>query len=152
MGHNKSINFHHIVCTVFLCCYTLCFSSKCIDLVISNVFPSQDHGYAEELIQHFQTALGLKCARIEMFTELPIIYSTFKLGKSKLLNLLWSQLNIPKDLRAAEQASLLKDIVYLVDNFEEFYLDHQLLNDLLLISQVHVCTKELFVFYCVLPR
>uniref|UniRef100_H0WIF6 Clathrin heavy chain n=1 Tax=Otolemur garnettii TaxID=30611 RepID=H0WIF6_OTOGA len=117
----------------------------------------QDQGYFEELISLLEAALGLERAHLGMFTELAILYSKFKPQKmSEHLELFWSRINIPKVLRAAEQAHLsvltiithpteawregqFKDLVTNVANVElcyralQFYLDYKplLINDLL---------------------
>ncbi|XP_067134027.1 clathrin heavy chain 1 [Centruroides vittatus] len=81
----------------------------------------QDKGYFEELISLLEAALGLERAHMGMFTELAILYSKFKPSKMKEhLELFWSRVNIPKVLRAAEQAHLWAELVFLYDKYEEF--------------------------------
>jgi clathrin heavy chain len=56
-----------------------------------------------------------------MFTELAILYSKYKPSKMKEhLELFWSRVNIPKVLRAAEQAHLWAELVFLYDKYEEY--------------------------------
>lgn len=56
-----------------------------------------------------------------MFTELAILYSKYKPSKMKEhLELFWSRINIPKVLRAAEQAHLWSELVFLYDKYEEY--------------------------------
>lgn len=56
-----------------------------------------------------------------MFTELAILYSKYKPAKMKEhLELFWSRVNIPKVLRAAEQAHLWSELVFLYDKYEEY--------------------------------
>lgn len=56
-----------------------------------------------------------------MFTELAILYSKFKPEKMREhLELFWSRVNIPKVLRAAEQAHLWSELVFLYDKYEEY--------------------------------
>ena len=56
-----------------------------------------------------------------IFTELAILYSKFKPQKMREhLELFWSRVNIPKVLRAAEQAHLWKELVFLYNKYEEF--------------------------------
>lgn len=82
---------------------------------------SQDRGYFEELITMLEAALGLERAHMGMFTELAILYSKFKPQKMREhLELFWSRVNIPKVLRAAEQAHLWAELVFLYDKYEEF--------------------------------
>ncbi|XP_064613510.1 clathrin heavy chain 1 [Liolophura sinensis] len=81
----------------------------------------QDRGYFEELIQLLEAALGLERAHMGMFTELAILYSKYKPEKMREhLELFWSRVNIPKVLRAAEQAHLWMELVFLYDKYEEF--------------------------------
>uniref|UniRef100_A0A915HHT2 TOG domain-containing protein n=1 Tax=Romanomermis culicivorax TaxID=13658 RepID=A0A915HHT2_ROMCU len=81
----------------------------------------QDRGYFEELINLLEAALGLERAHMGMFTELAILYSKYKPEKMKdHLELFWSRVNIPKVLRAAEQAHLWAELVFLYDKYEEY--------------------------------
>ncbi|RWS28918.1 clathrin heavy chain 1-like protein [Leptotrombidium deliense] len=96
----------------------------------------QSRGYFEELISLLEAALGKKqvyvyllelcCLGLErahmgMFTELAILYSKYKPSKMKEhLELFWSRVNIPKVLRAAEQAHLWSELVFLYDKYEEY--------------------------------
>ncbi|XP_049342195.1 clathrin heavy chain 1 isoform X2 [Astyanax mexicanus] len=81
----------------------------------------QDGGYFEELVTLLEAALGLERAHMGMFTELAILYSKYKRQKMREhLELFWSRVNIPKVLRAAEQAHLWAELVFLYDKYEEF--------------------------------
>ncbi|XP_012589734.1 PREDICTED: clathrin heavy chain 2 [Condylura cristata] len=81
----------------------------------------QDRGYFEELISLLEAALGMERAHMGMFTELAILYSKFKPQKmAEHLELFWSRVNIPKVLRAAEQAHLWAEMVFLYDKYEEY--------------------------------
>ncbi|XP_066499700.1 clathrin heavy chain 1 isoform X2 [Hoplias malabaricus] len=81
----------------------------------------QERGYFEELIVLLEAALGLERAHMGMFTELAILYSNYKPQKMREhLELFWSRVNIPKVLRAAEQAHLWADLVFLYDKYEEY--------------------------------
>ena len=81
----------------------------------------QERGYFEELISLLEAALGLERAHMGMFTELAILYSKYKPDKMREhLELFWSRLNIPKVLRAAEQAHLWSELVFLYDKYEEY--------------------------------
>lgn len=81
----------------------------------------QERGYYEELISLLEAALGLERAHMGMFTELAILYSKYKPNKMKEhLELFWSRVNIPKVLRAAEQAHLWGELVFLYDKYEEY--------------------------------
>lgn len=81
----------------------------------------QNRGYFEELIQLLEQGLGLERAHMGMFTELAILYSKYKPAKMKdHLELFWSRVNIPKVLRAAEQAHLWSELVFLYDKYDEY--------------------------------
>ncbi|CAI9724428.1 clathrin heavy chain 1 isoform X1 [Octopus vulgaris] len=81
----------------------------------------QDRGFFEELITLLEAALGLERAHMGMFTELAILYSKYKPEKMREhLELFWSRVNIPKVLRAAEQAHLWAELVFLYDKYEEY--------------------------------
>jgi clathrin heavy chain len=81
----------------------------------------RSRGYFEELINLLEAALGLERAHMGMFTELAILYSKYKPAKMKEhLELFWSRVNIPKVLRAAEQAHLWSELVFLYDKYEEY--------------------------------
>jgi len=81
----------------------------------------QDRGYFEELMSLLEASLGLERAHMGMFTELAILYSKYKPGKLREhLELFWSRVNIPKVLRAAEQAHLWAELVFLYDKYEEY--------------------------------
>ncbi|KPI98823.1 Clathrin heavy chain [Papilio xuthus] len=81
----------------------------------------QDRGHFDELISLLEAALGLERAHMGMFTELAILYSKYKTAKMREhLELFWSRVNIPKVLRAAEQAHLWSELVFLYDKYEEY--------------------------------
>jgi clathrin heavy chain len=81
----------------------------------------QDKGYFDELMSLLEASLGLERAHMGMFSELSILYSKYKPDKLKEhLELFWSRVNIPKVLRAAEQAHLWSELVFLYDKYEEY--------------------------------
>ncbi|XP_077291324.1 clathrin heavy chain [Arctopsyche grandis] len=81
----------------------------------------QERGHFDELIGLLEAALGLERAHMGMFTELAILYSKYKPVKMREhLELFWSRVNIPKVLRAAEQAHLWAELVFLFDKYEEY--------------------------------
>lgn len=101
----------------------MCLCRVCIEFTLTYPLSSssQDRGYFEELITMLEAALGLERAHMGMFTELAILYSKFKPQKMREhLELFWSRVNIPKVLRAAEQAHLWAELVFLYDKYEEF--------------------------------
>ncbi|XP_065831614.1 clathrin heavy chain 1-like isoform X2 [Oscarella lobularis] len=81
----------------------------------------ETRGFFEEIISLLEAALGLERAHMGMFTELSILYSKYKPHKMREhLELFWSRVNIPKVLRAAEQAHLWSELVFLYDKYEEY--------------------------------
>jgi len=56
-----------------------------------------------------------------MFSELAILYSRYRPERLREhLELFWSRVNIPKVLKAAEQAHLWAELVFLYDKYEEY--------------------------------
>merc|ERR1719461_2676379 len=83
----------------------------------------QDKGYFEELMALLEASLGLERAHMGMFSELAILYSKYKPDKLKEhLELFWSRVNIPKVLRAAEQAHLWAELVFLYEKYDNAVL------------------------------
>ncbi|XP_064391416.1 clathrin heavy chain 1-like [Halichondria panicea] len=81
----------------------------------------QNLGHFDELITLMEAALGLERAHMGMFTEVAILYSKYKPAKMREhLELFWSRVNIPKVLRASEQAHLWSELVFLYDKYEEY--------------------------------
>jgi clathrin heavy chain len=81
----------------------------------------QQRGHFEELIALLEAGLGLERAHMGMFTELAILYSKYKPAKMREhLELFWSRVNIPKVLRAADEAHLWSELVFLYDKYEEY--------------------------------
>jgi len=81
----------------------------------------QDKGYFDELMSLLEASLGLERAHMGMFSELAILYSRYRPEKLREhLELFWSRVNIPKVLRAAEQAHLWAELVFLYDKYEEY--------------------------------
>jgi clathrin heavy chain len=81
----------------------------------------QVRGHFNELIALLEAGTGLERAHMGLFTELSLVYSKYKPEKLKEhLELYWSRVNIPKVLRAAEQAALWNELVFLYEKYEEF--------------------------------
>lgn len=81
----------------------------------------QNRGFFDELISLLEAGLGLERAHMGMFTELAILYSKFRPEKMMdHLKLFWSRVNIPKVLRAAEDAHLWQELVFLYVHYDEF--------------------------------
>ncbi|GAA5870209.1 hypothetical protein JCM8547_006917 [Rhodosporidiobolus lusitaniae] len=78
-------------------------------------------GYTDELISLLEAGLGLERAHMGMFTELSVLYAKYKPERlMEHLKLFWSRVNIPKVLRAAEQAHLWPELVFLYVHYDEF--------------------------------
>ncbi|EGD82238.1 clathrin [Salpingoeca rosetta] len=78
-------------------------------------------GHFHELIALLEAGLNLERAHMGMFTELAILYSKYAPEKmSEYLNMYWSRVNIPKVLRAAENAHLWDELVFLYGKYEEY--------------------------------
>ncbi|CAI5152852.1 BEM_HP_G0080070.mRNA.1.CDS.1 [Saccharomyces cerevisiae] len=81
----------------------------------------ESNGYFEELISLFEAGLGLERAHMGMFTELAILYSKYEPDKTfEHLKLFWSRINIPKVIRAVEQAHLWSELVFLYAHYDEW--------------------------------
>ncbi|GAA6060259.1 hypothetical protein JCM10212_003959, partial [Sporobolomyces blumeae] len=81
----------------------------------------ESQGYTDELISLLEAGLGLERAHMGMFTELSILYAKYKPERlMEHLKLFWSRINIPKVLRAAEQAHLWSELVFLYVHYDEF--------------------------------
>ncbi|ODV95313.1 hypothetical protein PACTADRAFT_50053 [Pachysolen tannophilus NRRL Y-2460] len=79
------------------------------------------HGYFNELISLFESGLGLERAHMGMFTELAILYTKYAPEKTmEHLKLFWSRINIPKVLRACEDAHLWPELVFLYCHYDEW--------------------------------
>lgn len=81
----------------------------------------ESNGYFEELISLFEAGLGLERAHMGMFTELAVLYSKYDTSKTfEHLKLFWSRLNIPKVIRAVEDAHLWPELVFLYAHYDEW--------------------------------
>ncbi|POV97439.1 hypothetical protein PSTT_15059 [Puccinia striiformis] len=81
----------------------------------------ENKGYFEELMQLLEAGLGLERAHMGMFTELSISYAKHKPSKlMEHLKLFWSRINIPKVIRASEQARRWPELVFLYVHYDEF--------------------------------
>lgn len=78
-------------------------------------------GYFEELISLLEAGLGLERAHMGMFTELGIALSKYHPEKTmEHLKLFWGRINIPKMLRACEEAHLWPELVFLYCHYDEW--------------------------------
>jgi len=75
----------------------------------------------EELMQLLEAGLGLERAHMGMFTELAILYAKYKQDRiMEHLKLYSSRINIPKVIRACENAHLWPEVVFLYVHYDEF--------------------------------
>jgi len=78
-------------------------------------------GYFEELISLLEAGLGLERAHMGMFTELGIALSKYHPDRvMEHLKLFWSRINIPKMIRACEEAHLWPELVFLYCHYDEW--------------------------------
>ncbi|ODQ81318.1 hypothetical protein BABINDRAFT_160679 [Babjeviella inositovora NRRL Y-12698] len=78
-------------------------------------------GYFDQLISLFESGLGLERAHMGMFTELACLYAKYSPDRvMEHLKLFWSRLNIPKVLRACEDAHLYPELIFLYCHYDEW--------------------------------
>ncbi len=78
-------------------------------------------GYFDELISLLEAGLGLERAHMGMFTELGIALSKYHPDRvMEHLKLFWSRINIPKMIRACEEAHLWPELVFLYCHYDEW--------------------------------
>ncbi|RUS20583.1 clathrin, heavy polypeptide, isoform CRA_b, partial [Endogone sp. FLAS-F59071] len=79
------------------------------------------NGFFDELMALLEGGLGLERAHMGMFTELAILYAKYRPEKMmEHLKLFVSRINIPKVIRACEQAHLWRELVFLYVHYDEF--------------------------------
>ncbi|KAI9834864.1 MAG: hypothetical protein M1819_002772 [Sarea resinae] len=79
------------------------------------------NGYFDELISVLEAGLGLERAHMGMFTELGIALSKYHPERvMEHLKLFWSRINIPKMIRACEEAHLWPELVFLYCHYDEW--------------------------------
>lgn len=79
------------------------------------------NGYFDELIGLLEAGLGLERAHMGMFTELGIALSKYHPDRvMEHLRLFWSRINIPKMIRACEEAHLWPELVFLYAHYDEW--------------------------------
>ncbi|TXT13046.1 hypothetical protein VHUM_01447 [Vanrija humicola] len=80
----------------------------------------QRNGYFDEIIALMEAGLGLERAHMGMFTELSVLYAKYRPEKlMEHLKLFWQRINIPKVIKATEQAALWPELVYLYIVYDE---------------------------------
>lgn len=79
------------------------------------------NGYFDELIALLEQGLGLERAHMGMFTELGIALSKYHPDRvMEHLKLFWGRINIPKMIRACEEAHLWPELVFLYCHYDEW--------------------------------
>jgi clathrin heavy chain len=79
------------------------------------------NGYFDELISLLEAGLGLERAHKGMFTELGIALSKYHPDRvMEHLKIFWSRINIPKMIRACEEANLWPELVFLYCHYDEW--------------------------------
>ncbi|KAI9795364.1 MAG: hypothetical protein M1833_007212 [Piccolia ochrophora] len=79
------------------------------------------NGYFDELISLLEAGLGLERAHMGMFTELGIALSKYHPERvMEHLKLFWSRINIPKMIRACEEAHLWPELIFLYCHYDEW--------------------------------
>lgn len=79
------------------------------------------NGYFNELISLFENGLSLERAHMGMFTELANLYTKYQPDKTmEHLKLFWSRINIPKVIRACEEAHLWPELIFLYCHYDEW--------------------------------
>jgi len=79
------------------------------------------NGYFDELITVLEAGLGLERAHKGMFTELGIALAKYHPERvMEHLRLFWSRINIPKMIRAVEEAHLWPELVFLYVHYDEW--------------------------------
>ncbi|KAK6069745.1 hypothetical protein SCUP234_10500 [Seiridium cupressi] len=78
-------------------------------------------GYFDELIELLESGLGLERAHMGMFTELGIALSKYHPERlMEHIKLFWSRMNLPKLIRACEEANLWPELVFCYYHYDEF--------------------------------
>ncbi|KAF2112345.1 clathrin heavy chain [Lophiotrema nucula] len=79
------------------------------------------NGYFDELISLLEAGLGLERAHMGMFTELGIALTKYHAERvMEHLRLFWSRINIPKMIRATEEAHLWPELIFLYIHYDEW--------------------------------
>ena len=79
------------------------------------------NGYFDELISLLEGGLGLERAHMGMFTELGIALSKYHPERvMEHLKIFWSRINIPKMIKACEDAALWPELIFLYCHYDEW--------------------------------
>ncbi|BFZ57862.1 Clathrin heavy chain [Savitreella phatthalungensis] len=79
------------------------------------------NGFFEELMTLMEAGLSLERAHMGMFTELAILYTKYRTeAVMSHIKLFWGRIQMPKTIRACEQAHLWPELVFLYEHYDEF--------------------------------
>ncbi|RSM14336.1 hypothetical protein CEP52_001366 [Fusarium oligoseptatum] len=79
------------------------------------------NGYFDELISLLEQGLGLERAHMGMFTELGIALSKYHPDRlMEHIKIFWSRMNMPKMIKACEEANLWPELVFCYYHYDEF--------------------------------
>jgi len=79
------------------------------------------NGYFDELIAVLEAGLGLERSHMGMFTELGIALSKYHPDRvMEHLRIFWGRINIPKLVKACEEAHLWPELVFLYAHYDEY--------------------------------
>ncbi|KAL1304968.1 hypothetical protein AAFC00_003874 [Neodothiora populina] len=79
------------------------------------------NGYFDELISLLEAGLGLERAHMGMFTSLGVALTKYHPERvMEHLRIFWGRLNIPKMIRACEEAHLWPELVFLYAHYDEW--------------------------------
>jgi clathrin heavy chain len=79
------------------------------------------NGYFDELISLLEQGLGLERAHMGMFTELGIALSRYHPDRlMEHIKIFWSRMNMPKMIKACEEANLWPELVFCYYHYDEF--------------------------------
>ncbi|KAH8686945.1 hypothetical protein BGZ61DRAFT_354192 [Ilyonectria robusta] len=79
------------------------------------------NGYFDELISLLEQGLGLERAHMGMFTELGIALAKYHPDRlMEHIKIFWSRMNMPKMIRACEEANLWPELVFCYYHYDEF--------------------------------
>ena len=79
------------------------------------------NGYFDELINLLEAGLGLERAHMGMFTELGSALTKYHPDRvMEHIKIFWGRINIPKMIRACEDAHLWPELVFLYCHYDEF--------------------------------
>lgn len=78
-------------------------------------------GYFDELISLLENGLGLERAHMGMFTELGIALTKYHPDRTmEHLKLFWGRINIPKLIKACQDAHLWPELIFLYTHYDEW--------------------------------